>query len=243
MPYFWRRASLGSRWRSILQKLALATAALLTLFFVWNTDLVRAAGVDCWPYAVDPDTETREHSFSEVVRDPCLLLERVGDHTARLRGWRTTADHLGSWVEAAAEESGGEIFAIANRYQSATALNFYLADSLPLIQPSPRHPRVHTTESPVIEHQFSFWPSYAHVESVEEVPTEDGDTLRVERSPFMGKAALYVSDDPIRWSPPDRIKNTFAEWHLVDIVNVLRRGHLVRTIKIFACYGYSGSDL
>lgn len=244
LPYYWRRSGWSPRRKHIWQTVGLGAAAALTTAFVFNTDLVRSAGLGCWTYNVDPALQAEPAPrVAEVVRDPCLGLERVGDHTARLRGWRTTADHVANWVRAVATGSGGDIFVIANRYQTAAALNFYLPPALPLIRPDDRHPRVFTPESPVPQHQFSFWPSYAQVYEVDQVATGDGDTLLVDLSPFQGKSALYVTDDTKRLSPPNAVKDAFAEWHLVENANVLRKGEYLRGLKIFACHQYRGSDL
>jgi hypothetical protein len=243
LPYYWRRASISPKRRAVLQNVGLSLGAGLTTVFVLNTDLVRAAGLSCWTYGVDPRVDEEQVSGGDMLRDPCLALERVGDHTTRLRSWRTTAAHVGGWVEAVAKESGEDVFLIANRYQSAAVLNFYLAPELPIIRPSARHPRVFTPESSIPQHQFSFWPTYAEVFEIDQVATADGDTLLVDRSPYQGKTALFVTDNTYRLSPPNVIKNSFAEWHLVDVTNVLRREEYVRGLKIFACYGYRGSDL
>ncbi len=242
LPYFWRRATAGSqrrhhRW----QTAALALAAALSLLLM-NTDTLRAAGI-AWSYGVDDTAGAPEKSVGDHLKAPHRLLEDTPDFSARLIGWRTTAEHVGRYVEAFAEDRGGAVFLIANRYQSAAALNFYLPDNLPLIRPDPSYPRVHTPESAAPQHQFSFWPSYAQVDSVDFTPTTDGDTIRNEISPFMGQSALYVTDDTKRQSPPEEVQRGFERWELVDITNILRRGHFVRGLKIFACYNYRGSDL
>ena len=244
LPYYWRRSSVSPERKSRWQAIGLGTAAALTIPFVFNTDLMRAAGLSCWTYGVDPALEDEaQPSAHDLLKDPCAGLQRVGDHTARLRAWKTTSDHVAAYVRAVAADSGDDIFMISNRYQSAAALNFYLPPDLPLIRPDDRHPRVFTPESPVPQHQFSFWPSYAQVYEIDQVPTADGDTLLIDRSPFQEKNALFVTDNTDRLSPPDVIKNAFAECHLIEVANVLRKGEYVRGIKIFACYNYRGSDL
>ncbi len=244
LPYYWRRAGTSPRRKAILQNTGLGLAAAFSILLM-NSDLVRSAGLSCWSYGVERDvTGNPVPDGGDGDRSAaCRWLAGVGDFSARLRGWETSAAHVGRWAKAVAGEGDGQVFLIANRYQTAAALGHYLPPRLPLIRPSHRHPPVHTIESPVPQHQFSFWPSYAEVEEVDQVAAAGGDTLRVERSAFRGQNALYISDDHKRESPPGLIKSTFAEWQLVDIVHVLRRGLYVRTLKIFACYGYSGSDL
>lgn len=243
LPYYWRRSGAPPRRKTVTLNIGISLAAALSLLLM-NSDLLRSAGLDCWPYAVD-----KSASFEPLPPDddaaaaPCGILGKVGDFSTRLRAWNTSAAHVERWTKAVATDVGDDIFLIANRYQTAAVLNYYLPRGLPLIHPSAHHPRVHTIESAVPVHQFSFWPGYDEIDSVGQLADEGGDMLRVQHSAFLGKNALYISDDAKRGSPPPQIKRSFSEWRLVDVVHVLRRGLHVRTLKIFACYEYSGTDL
>ena len=239
LPFYWRSSSLAGRWRIGLQSTALLLGACLSLL-VMNTDLVRAVGVR-WNYGSDP--EVGEMSPASYLKDPASVLENAGDFSGRARGWKASSEHFARWIEAVAADVGEDVFLIANRYQTAAALAFYLPEDLPIINPSPHHPLIFAPESQAPEHQFSFWPSYAEVVEVDQVATEDGDTLRVERSPFRNKVALFVTDDIDRLSPPSAVENAFRECLVVEDVRILRRGRFVRGLKIFACYDYLGSDL
>lgn len=242
LPYYWRRSGAAPRRKMWVQNLGLGLAAAFSLLLM-NSDVLRTAGLDCWPYAVEKTVQREGDIKQEPEPAGCGGLAKIGDFSARLRAWGTSAGHVAKWARAVAADSGGEVFLIANRYQTAAAFNYYLPEDLPIIRPTPRHPRVHTVESPIAVHQFSFWPSYDEIAEIDQIAVEGGDTLRVERSAFRGANALYISDDAKRETPPQAIQRNFADWQLVDIVHVLRRGLYVRTLKIFACYGYAGSDL
>lgn len=240
LPLYWRRSGIGSSAKGKLQAAALVLAGGLSLILM-NTDVLRAAGLN-WSYGVDKGV-TQEKSIFELLKKPHQILENTADLSYRLRGLEATAVRAAETIRAQAEQAGEPVFAIANRYQTAAALNYYLDADLPLIRPTQRHPRVHTMESQAPQHQFSFWPSYAEVTERDQMATADGDTWLVERSDFLGKNAVYVTDDTFRLSPPDVLKNAFARWELVDVVRVMRRGEFVRGLKVFACYEYGGSDL
>ena len=56
---------------------------------------------------------------------------------------------------------GAPVFLIANRYQVAAELNFYLPPIVPRMPAG--HPPVYLPESQNLETQFSFWPGYDQV--------------------------------------------------------------------------------
>ena len=189
----------------------------------------RALGLR-WGYSHDNTHPSK--ALSAHLKEPHLALDNVTDFSTRLRGWNTTATHIAKWIKEIAGTQGDSIFLIANRYQTAAAMNYYLPQDLPIIHPTNRHPRVHTPESRTPVHQFSFWPGYS---SPSLSPPE-----AIRKSQFLGKTSIYLSDDSSRKSPPNAIKNAFAEWNLVDVVHILRRNKTMRTIKIFACRNYTG---
>lgn len=108
---------------------ALAVGLALSLILV-NTDAVRQLGVR-WPYKMDP--------------------------TGRLRGWETTAIAVDELRHKLEKESGKPLFLIANKYQTASSLAFYLPEKR---VDSPGHPPVYYPESQAIENQYSFWGRY-----------------------------------------------------------------------------------
>ena len=108
---------------------ALIVGLVMSLFLV-NTDAVRLLGVR-WPYSADPGS--------------------------RLRGWRTVAIKVDDLRHRLEKESGAPLFLIANKYQTASSLGFYLPEKR---SDGPGHPPVYIPESQAIENQYSFWPRY-----------------------------------------------------------------------------------
>ena len=216
---------------------ATLTIAVGMSLLALNTDLLRQLGVP-WSYKQDP--RVAPLSAGELLTNPSLLLANADDPSTRLRGWKSTANYCAEVVRAQDQA----VFLIANRYQTAAALDHYLPDGLDIIRPTLAHPRVHTPESTAPEHQFWFWPGYSQIEEVAQVPAGDGgDTIREEFSPFIGQDALYFSDDMKRKSPDERLKNSFREWELIMVVDIMRRGHFLRQMRIFHCKQYQGLDL
>jgi hypothetical protein len=108
---------------------ALALALAMSLVIV-NTDAVRRLGVR-WPYDNDPGS--------------------------RLRGWESVARSVDERRHKLEAESGKPLFLIANKYQTASSLAFYLPEKR---VDGPGHPPVYIPESQAIENQYSFWGRY-----------------------------------------------------------------------------------
>jgi len=86
-------------------------------------------------------------------------------------------------------ESGKPMFLIANKYQTASSLSFYLPEKR---ADGPGHPPVYIPESQAIENQYSFWGRYDEMEE----PTE------------LAKALLpKVTDPALRGSLEAALKN------------------------------------
>jgi hypothetical protein len=108
---------------------ALALGLVCSVLLV-NTDVVRRLGIP-WSYDVDPG--------------------------ARLRGWQTVAVSVNDLRHKLEKESGRPLFLIANKYQTASSLSFYLPEKR---IDSPGHPPVYYPESQAIENQYSLWGRY-----------------------------------------------------------------------------------
>ena len=236
LAHHWFRWDGSPALKRRLRRTAIALAVGMSLLAL-NTDLLRQTGIS-WSYKRDPRVPPM--TAGEILTRPQRLLANADDPSTRLRGWKKSAEYCAEVIRA----QGGEVFLIANRYQTAAAFSHYLPDDLAIIQPTPAHPRVHTPESAAPEHQFWFWPGYAQVEEVKMVPTEDGtDTVREESSPFIGQDALYLTDNMKRKSPDEKVRNGFREWELLMVVDIIRRGQFLRQIRIFHCKHYRGLDL
>ena len=108
---------------------ALALGLVGSLVLV-NTDTVRRLGVH-WPYQFDPG--------------------------GRLRGWESVAIAVDDLRHKMEQETGKPLFLIANKYQTASSLAFYLPEKR---VDGPGHPPVYIPESQAIENQYSFWGRY-----------------------------------------------------------------------------------
>jgi hypothetical protein len=155
------------------------------------------------------------------------------DPSKRVLGWQDTADAVAAVVRNASAELGVPVFLIANNYQTAAILDFYLPDDLPVIRPDPSYPPVHCIENPLPQNQFSFWPRYDG-----RAPGAGGGL-----SPFAGMSALYITDDPRREGAPDAISRAFDATEVTGVIEVLRRGQPLREIRVIACYDYHGLPL
>lgn len=239
LPYYWRNIRILPRSKKTIQTVAFILAAALTLLMM-NTDMPRAAGLR-WGYS--HNTTHPSKPLSAHLKEPHMALDNAADFSTRLRGWSTTAAHLAKWINKIAADKETDIFLIANRYQTAAAMNYYLPQDLPIIHPTNRHPRVHTPESSTPVHQFSFWPGYSNPAFPQPAVGLKSNSSAIRNSQFLGKTGIYLSDDASRKSPPVAVKTAFSEWDLVDVVHILRRKKTMRTIKIFVCRNYTGFNL
>jgi hypothetical protein len=103
---------------------------------------------------------------SDALRSLGLKIPYEYDPSARLHGWKSSAE----WVEAFRQQfeatSGHPVFLIANKYQTAAALGLYLRDKRP---EGPGHPPLYIPESQALENEFSFWPRYDELEDLVDV--------------------------------------------------------------------------
>lgn len=117
----------GAARRFAVAALSLGMAGSLVLV---NTDAVRRLGV-YWPYRMDPG--------------------------GRLRGWESVAIAVGELRHKIEQETGKPLFLIANKYQTASSIGFYIPEKR---ADGPGHPPVYIPESQAIENQYSFWGRY-----------------------------------------------------------------------------------
>ncbi len=94
---------------------------------------------------------------SEMLRRVGIHLAYKMDPSARLRGWRTTAEAVEQFRQRYEAENKQPVFLIAGSYGVAAELAFYLKDAR---TEGPQHPPVYIPESQAIENQYSFWPRY-----------------------------------------------------------------------------------
>ncbi len=161
----------------------------------------------------------------EVIRSTGLTWPYSFDTKKRWSGWKTSAGHIAEQVARFEAEIGEKPFLIGNRYQTCAAIAFYFPDESGVMRPDPSYPLVHTIEpddKAARKNQFAFWPAY-------------------QRDPqFLGKSALFVTDQLKSQSPPQNVREAFREWEVYSLVDIDRRGELLRSWKVFACRDYQG---
>jgi hypothetical protein len=218
----WHERARTKRWAAIYGVAALILA-LPAGVLLMDTDLAREAGIH-WPYTKDP--------------------------SGRLRGWRSIAEAVNALRQEEERALGAPVFLIANRYQLASELNFYLPRDLALA-PDGRPP-VFLPESQSMDSQFSFWPSYdeATVALPQRVAPAGGRPANAEEefgaireSPYIGRSALFISDDNKDREAPGAIQSGFEQCNLIAEYEVRRHGLILRHLRIYACFHYKGIDL
>jgi 4-amino-4-deoxy-L-arabinose transferase-like glycosyltransferase len=206
---YWRERIVARRGMRVLAALALVIGAVVSAVAV-DTDILRMLGFQL-PFTRDP--------------------------SARLRGWKEAAQKVNDFRQSIEKQSGQKVFLIANSYNTASVLCFYLPEKRIEF---PGHPAVYVPESPVAENQFHFWGRYDEYEA-RQVPiiNEQEDSKEYGVSRFAGRTALYISDRP--WevaSPPEIITRTFDRWELKTTFKFAEGGLPLRELSVFVCYRY-----
>ena len=204
----WHEAVARQPAKKKLVALALAIGIAMS-FVILGTDMIRAAGIP-FPYKLDPG--------------------------ARLRGWKSTAIMVDDFRKKYERDSGKPAFLIANKYQTAALLSFYLPDKR---TEGPGHPAVYVPESQDIDSEFAFWPRYDEFVAPPPgtKPAEEYYTEEQGVNLFTGRNALYITDE-INDTPPSAIERGFERVEMVALFDVERRGQVLRTVRIFACTNY-----
>ncbi len=172
------------------------------------------------------------------------------DPGGRLRGWMATADAVTAVRKQVEKDLGGKVFLIADSYQLAAEMNFYLPERR-IEQPG--HPPVYLPESQEILNQFSFWgrydeftepvaPAAAAAPKPGDPPANEMPELMGENK-FVGRNALFVSDNPLRVQPPSVLMQSFEEWKFVGRYEIRRRGQPLRVLTFFVLNRYQGMSL
>lgn len=218
----WHERARTQRWAAIYGVAALIVALPAGVLLL-DTDLAREAGI-YWRYTKDP--------------------------SGRLHGWRSTAEAVNALRQEEERALGAPVFLIANRYQLASELNFYLPRD---VAPAPDgRPPVFLPQSQSIESQFSFWPSYdeAAVAAPQSGAPADRRPANAEEefgairdSPYIGRSALFITDEKEDHEAPGAIQSGFEQCNLVAEYQVRRQGQLLRRLRIYACFHYKGIDL
>jgi hypothetical protein len=206
---------------SVQRKVMLRSAALLLAaiqsLVLMRTDFVRSMGV---PWPLSTSLNDTSHLYSRWLK---------ADPASSLMGWRQGASVLEQVLADTAKPSEQPWFIIAPHWQLAATMDAYLSPEARVFQPTPEHPRIQVVESTRRDHPLALLPRY-------------DATLSAETS-FAKHNAIYVSDDAFTATPPTAIRRAFDHWEILSVVRVMHAGAEVRTLKIFACYGYQPPDL
>ena len=188
-------------------------------FAFFGTDMVRSAGIPL-PY---------KWTLGRL---------KMMDPNSRSLGWKTMAIAVEDFRDQFEKQTGKPVFLISKDYETSSLLSFYLPGNQRV--EGPGHPPVYIPESQAMESQFSFWPKYDDwVPAPTKQNTGDeyytGEEGKV--NPFMGRNALYITDD-IDDMPPSGIIRGFERIEMVKMFDITRHGLPLRQVRIFACYNY-----
>jgi 4-amino-4-deoxy-L-arabinose transferase-like glycosyltransferase len=199
---------------------------------LWNADRRRivqvgvAIGVVMSVVAVNPD----------VVRAVGIPWPLKRDHTARLRGWKTTAKEVAETRQHIEAQLGRPVFLIGENYGVASALSYYLPE--PRVE-VPGHPPVYVEESPVPTSQYHFWGRYDEFEErTAPVVNDQEDSSEYGINRFAGRTALYITTRETERKPPSVLLRTFERWELAREFQVNEGQEPLRTVRIFICHRY-----
>lgn len=154
---------------------------------------------------------------TDMLRAMGIPLSYRADPSARLLGWQTTADVVYARQLEIEKLTKKPVTLIANKYQVAAELAFYLpnqaikGDSLPVY--------VSLTKEP--KNQFFYWSSF-------------------EMSTPAGSNTLFISDSKPRRPPPE-LEAKFQNWQMIGDYEIERRGLQLRSARIFLGENYLGS--
>jgi hypothetical protein len=176
---------------------------------------------------------------TDVLRICGIPLTYADDTSSQFRGWQDAAAAIQQFRHEFEQEDGHPVFLIANKYQTASSLGFYMTDHR---VEGPGHPPIYLPESQDIESEFSFWPRYD--EFVTPPPgTAPADSYYTEEQGvnlFQGRDALFITDEASKGSerPPTAILRGFDRVEMVRLFRIERRGLPLRDLRVFACYNY-----
>jgi len=117
----------------------------------------------------------------DIVRQLGFPLSYDRDPSARLRGWKIAAETVEAFRKKfEAKQKGNPVFLIANKYQTAATLGFYLPDQE---REAPSHPPVYSPVGPFPENQYYYWHRY----------DEDTDFTEVANDILRSPASLNMT--------------------------------------------------
>ncbi len=213
----WHDAIQEKPGRKKLMGWALGIGILMAIGF-FSTDILRSAGIPL-PY---------KWTLGRL---------KIMDPNSRSLGWKTMAIAVGEYRDQFEKETQKPAFLISKSYETSSLLSFYLPDQRRA--EGPGHPLVYVPESQAIESEFSFWPKYDDFVNAPKKQNTGEEYYTGEEgvNPFIGRNALYITDDPDD-TPPSSIERGFERVEMVRMFDIVRHGLPLRQVRIFACYNY-----
>jgi hypothetical protein len=187
---------------------AFLLAAVMSLTLL-RTDLVRGAGIPWTPV---------------WQKDPRQLWRRWlwEDPAGVQMGWQQAARALGVMVKSPGPDGKGW-FLMADQWEMAATLEFYLPADAPTSSPEPGTPKMQVLQTVRRSSPHALWPRY--------------DAAVNGTEPYAGRSALLVTDASAA-QPPREVKASFQRTELRSVMRIMHGGKETRTLKIFACHGY-----
>ena len=202
----WLRRLERKPWMRVWIVVALSLGIFLSILLL-SVEPLRKMRVG-WTYAYDPGT--------------------------RLQGWKESGVVVAQVRKEIEAKTGNSTFLIANKYQVAASLAWYLPEK-PVFRAG--DVPVYIPESQMIQNQYSFWPSY---DTFDEAAPHELDPFNTEETGvnrFMGKNAVYVTDRP-EGKPAAALMRGFESWEYFGEREITKHGMKVRKLRFFICYNY-----
>ena len=139
------------------------------------------------------------------------LAIRQLDPTVKLRGW----EELGAHVSGQVERLGPGTFILAEDYQAASELAFYVPG-----QPRTYYMGSYLWNEPKRQSQFDVWP--------------DRSLDPAQNPALVGRNAVYVG-----WFKPD-LWDAFEAVDELPLLDIERRGVKIRSFRVYRCYNFRG---
>lgn len=203
--------------RKVMMRSAILLFAAVQSLVLMRSDFVRQLGV---PWAFNHHVSDTKHTYRRWF---------TADPASHLMGWKQGATIIDQMIAQTTKPDGAPWFLITRNWQLAAGFDAALSPTSRVFQPAPDHPRLHVIESTRREHPLAMLPRY--------------DAMLDPATSYAKQNALYITDDAQPFTPPTAIVRAFDHWEILTVVRLMHAGAEVRTLKIFACYGYKPPDL
>jgi hypothetical protein len=150
-------------------------------------------------------------------------------------GWKAVARGVLEIRDEARNTQPDQVFVIAKDSAMTSMLAYQLAAS-----PDPA-PEVFLRESQDLSNQFGLWPRYDDFVETTVAPDESFEEVR-GINPYMGRAALYVTDETPQ-ELPQTITGAFSRVTPAARIEIRRNGKLLREVRTYFCEDYQTMPL